>query len=472
MRGDVQLRQALQLYVNAAKLHLRLDNALDVESARAHAQDALENVSRASDPRAQVASADAARDPCVPRLGVGREPESGRRGDLGLHRRRPRRPRERAGRVRPRAAAAARRRTRHARSSRGRAAASAGRGTAARAAVSPGAATDDVPHAARLARRAARAARRSRRRRLRSRRTSSVRRSLGLPPPERRAELLPSLPRGRRHRPPRARCGAAGADPHVEPAASRRDVQALFVLDTSRSMAASSTPTSPTRLDRAAAAAVRLRAAIPQVESGVAHAHRPRASRSPPGGRPGGIRRSRPACGSHREPAAARHERAGDDLRRARRHPREQRLRAVGLAPDRDPAHRRREQSASRPATSPSGSHPARVTGSSRSASGGRTSPSTTRTARRRRPTAPTPPGAATLRELASALGGRSFEESQVGAAAAYLRRARRRRSRRFAPRESTAAARRWPRTQPSPARSFSSPRSFFLGDSGRPRYD
>ena len=37
-----QLRQALQLYVDAAKLHLRLDNALDVESARAQAQDALE----------------------------------------------------------------------------------------------------------------------------------------------------------------------------------------------------------------------------------------------------------------------------------------------------------------------------------------------------------------------------------------------------------------------------------------------
>jgi hypothetical protein len=50
VQDDVQLRQALQLYVNAAKLHLRLDNALDVESARARAQDALEHVSRASDP--------------------------------------------------------------------------------------------------------------------------------------------------------------------------------------------------------------------------------------------------------------------------------------------------------------------------------------------------------------------------------------------------------------------------------------
>jgi tetratricopeptide (TPR) repeat protein len=49
VHDDVQLRKALQLYVDAAKLHLRLDNALDVESARARAQDALEQVSRATD---------------------------------------------------------------------------------------------------------------------------------------------------------------------------------------------------------------------------------------------------------------------------------------------------------------------------------------------------------------------------------------------------------------------------------------
>jgi hypothetical protein len=50
----------------------------------------------------------------------------------------------------------------------------------------------------------------------------------------------------------------------------RRDVQALFVLDTSRSMAASAAPSAPTRLARAKALAVRIRAAIPDVESGVA----------------------------------------------------------------------------------------------------------------------------------------------------------------------------------------------------------
>jgi hypothetical protein len=49
----------------------------------------------------------------------------------------------------------------------------------------------------------------------------------------------------------------------------RKDAQALFVLDTSRSMAASAGPASRTRLARAKAAATALRAAIPGVESGI-----------------------------------------------------------------------------------------------------------------------------------------------------------------------------------------------------------
>ncbi len=48
---DVQLRKGLQLYVEAGKLHLRLDNAADVESARARAQDVLERASRTGDAR-------------------------------------------------------------------------------------------------------------------------------------------------------------------------------------------------------------------------------------------------------------------------------------------------------------------------------------------------------------------------------------------------------------------------------------
>jgi hypothetical protein len=51
---------------------------------------------------------------------------------------------------------------------------------------------------------------------------------------------------------------------------TRGDAAVMFVLDTSRSMAASLTPTSPTRLSRARQAAARLRAAIPEVPAGVA----------------------------------------------------------------------------------------------------------------------------------------------------------------------------------------------------------
>jgi hypothetical protein len=50
----------------------------------------------------------------------------------------------------------------------------------------------------------------------------------------------------------------------------RRDAQALFVVDTSRSMAASSGAAGATRLARATAAAAGLRASIPEVESGIA----------------------------------------------------------------------------------------------------------------------------------------------------------------------------------------------------------
>jgi hypothetical protein len=43
---DIAMRRALQRYVNTGKLHLRLDNAVDVETARAAAQDALEPPAR------------------------------------------------------------------------------------------------------------------------------------------------------------------------------------------------------------------------------------------------------------------------------------------------------------------------------------------------------------------------------------------------------------------------------------------
>ena len=100
-------------------------------------------------------------------------------------------------------------------------------------------------------------------------RVGTVRRALGLEAPPGRAGLVrPALASAGV-----ALLGLAAAQPAIDRNASERvrtDAQALFVLDTSRSMAASRTPASPTRLDRAVAAAVRLRAAIPQVPSGVA----------------------------------------------------------------------------------------------------------------------------------------------------------------------------------------------------------
>ena len=100
-------------------------------------------------------------------------------------------------------------------------------------------------------------------------RADGVRRALGLEAAPARAGLL---------RPALAAAGIvllglAAAQPVLEHRSSqrvRKDVEALFVLDTSRSMAASATATSPTRLDRAIAAAARLRSSIPQVPSGVA----------------------------------------------------------------------------------------------------------------------------------------------------------------------------------------------------------
>jgi hypothetical protein len=99
--------------------------------------------------------------------------------------------------------------------------------------------------------------------------SESVRRALDLPAPDRRRALLrPALGAVGL-----ALLGLAAAQPALTRTSStrvRRDAQALFVLDTSRSMAASASPTSPTRLDRAVAAAVRIRESIGDVESGVA----------------------------------------------------------------------------------------------------------------------------------------------------------------------------------------------------------
>jgi hypothetical protein len=99
-------------------------------------------------------------------------------------------------------------------------------------------------------------------------RTEVVRRRLRLPAPERATELRPLLAASAI-----ALAGLAAAQPALTRSShpqTRTNVQAVFVFDTSRSMAASATPTSPTRLDRAVAAAKRLRAAIADVPAGVA----------------------------------------------------------------------------------------------------------------------------------------------------------------------------------------------------------
>jgi hypothetical protein len=100
-------------------------------------------------------------------------------------------------------------------------------------------------------------------------RTRRVRSTLGLAPPARGADAVALIALAAVI----ALLGLAAAQPVIARESARQvrtDAQALFVLDISRSMAAASRPGSPTRLERARAAARRLRASIPQVEAGVA----------------------------------------------------------------------------------------------------------------------------------------------------------------------------------------------------------
>jgi hypothetical protein len=101
------------------------------------------------------------------------------------------------------------------------------------------------------------------------RRAQAVRRVLGLPPPHPdrsvlRLALLATVV---------ALLAVSAAQPavaHDRHVPVRRDAQVLFVFDISRSMAASTKLRAPTRLDRAVAAAVRLRAGVPGISAGVA----------------------------------------------------------------------------------------------------------------------------------------------------------------------------------------------------------
>ena len=98
-------------------------------------------------------------------------------------------------------------------------------------------------------------------------RTRAVRRTLGLPEPPRRRKLLAAVVAvpllG----------GVAAAQPvldRAEPRRQRADAELIVVLDTTRSMLASSGSGGLTRLERARAAALELRGRVPQVRAGLA----------------------------------------------------------------------------------------------------------------------------------------------------------------------------------------------------------
>jgi hypothetical protein len=102
-----------------------------------------------------------------------------------------------------------------------------------------------------------------------SARAGRVRAVLGLPPPAHGVDLTARIALAAVV----VLLGLAAAQPVLARESARRvrtDAQALFVIDVSRSMAASRTPDGPTRLDRARVAAQRLRASIPEVEAGLA----------------------------------------------------------------------------------------------------------------------------------------------------------------------------------------------------------
>ena len=84
-------RRALRLYAIAAATHLRLDNATQVQTTRAAAQDALRGCGRQRRAAAGVAGAHAARHPHLRVERLRRRAGSGRQRDRRLHRRDPRR---------------------------------------------------------------------------------------------------------------------------------------------------------------------------------------------------------------------------------------------------------------------------------------------------------------------------------------------------------------------------------------------
>jgi hypothetical protein len=104
---------------------------------------------------------------------------------------------------------------------------------------------------------------------LRERRDGRVRRALGLAKPGRAARIASAIAAAALL----ACLSAAAAQPAVlvaRPLPARTDAQVFFVLDVSRSMAASASRHSPDRFERASALAVRLRRHLGTVPAGLA----------------------------------------------------------------------------------------------------------------------------------------------------------------------------------------------------------
>lgn len=103
---------------------------------------------------------------------------------------------------------------------------------------------------------------------LAGRRVAAVRAALRLTPPTRREAAIDAAALAAVF----GLLGLAAAQPAVSSRSARHvrtDAQAFVVLDTSRSMLAAAGPAAATRLDRAKAAAIALRGALPEVETGV-----------------------------------------------------------------------------------------------------------------------------------------------------------------------------------------------------------
>lgn len=101
------------------------------------------------------------------------------------------------------------------------------------------------------------------------RRAGRVRAALGLGPPPRRRPAAVAVAIALTA----ALLGAAAAGPVLldsEPVRTRTDAEAYVVLDVTRSMLAAAEEGAPTRLERARAAAARLREAVPDVPVGIA----------------------------------------------------------------------------------------------------------------------------------------------------------------------------------------------------------